>query len=266
MKYKKGTFIVVPNIELLSGKPTELQTIFMWICSYANDEGQCFPSRKALASKCAITVKTLDKYMEQLIEFGLIEKTHRKKEGTKENTSNLYQVLLPDIQPSVNEDPTGSHPNDPVTIPSINYTNLTTITEEVKVTLPLQRGKQPSSRLLSIYSDLFKDVFGFSYKSNFGRDLKIIKDMLQNYSELQIARMMIIFFSWHGMTGSDDREYNFLVGATFSLGLFKVNASKYEVYSRNVLKEDFDSDEKLLTEVGNYFIKVINIDKVSIKV
>jgi hypothetical protein len=153
MKYKKGTFVVVPNLDILDGKPTELQTLFMWLCSYANDDGQCFPSRKALASKCGVTIKTMDKYLNILIELGLIEKTLRKKVGTKENTSNLYQVIVVDIQPSVNDTTTGSHPNDPVTIPSINYTNLTIIQPEVVpvkeegITLPKNRGNSPVETL-----------------------------------------------------------------------------------------------------------------------
>lgn len=124
MKYKKGTFVVVPNLDVLEGQPTEVQTIFMWLCTFADDEGQCFPSRSNLAKKCSITTKTLDKYLTQIVELGLLEKTTRKKKGGRENMSNLYQIVVKDSLGRVNDDPTPREGNDPVTISNINYTNL----------------------------------------------------------------------------------------------------------------------------------------------
>lgn len=126
MKYKKGTFTVVPNLQYLAGKPPEMQTVFFWVCSYANDDGKCFPSRSALASKAGMSIRTVDKYMEQLVELGILTKTPRLKKGTIENTSNLYQIMLPDSSPSENDSTTPSASLIPVTIPSINNTNLTT--------------------------------------------------------------------------------------------------------------------------------------------
>lgn len=137
-----------------------------------------------------------------------------------------------------------------------NHNTNILILDTNTITLPEGRGKTPSQRLMSIYKDCFKFFYGFDYKPNFGRDLKILKDLTESYSELQIARMLTIFFNWHGMTGSNDSEFNFLSGASFNLGLFKVNVTKYEVYSRNILNEAFDDDEKLLTIVGKHILNL----------
>lgn len=127
MKYKKGTFVVVPNMDIIQGKPPELQTLFLWICSYANEDGQCFPSRSALAKRCGISVRTVDKYILQLIEIGILEKTTRIKKGTTQNTSNLYQILSLDTPPRATNSTTPRATLVTVTIPNINNTNLTQI-------------------------------------------------------------------------------------------------------------------------------------------
>lgn len=254
MKYKKGTFVVVPNKEHLKGKPSEMQTIYFWLCDHSDEDGECFPSRSKIAKEAGCGIKTVDKYLKLLVDEGFLGIEQRKKNGTKENMSNLYTLLLKDTyplkepHPSVVLDPTPSVEKGAVTIPSINSTQITI--------LPESRGKTPSLRLLTIYKDCFKFFYGFDYKPNFGRDLKILKDLLESYSELQTARLLIIFFNWHGMTGSDTKEFNFLSGATFSLGLFKMNTSKYEAYSRNVLGEKFDDDSELLGIVGRHMMSL----------
>ena len=121
MKYKKGTFVVVPNTEYLKGKSSVLLSVFLWLCYHADDDGVCYPSRKKLAEEVGVDVRTIDKYIKVLQEDGIIIKTIRQKKNSKENTSNLYQLLLP----SEVDNTTPSERNDTETIPSINYTHLT---------------------------------------------------------------------------------------------------------------------------------------------
>lgn len=130
LKYQKGTFVVVPNIDRLDVLPALAQALFIWVCKYANEDGTCFPSRKKLAGHLSCTMKTIDKNMGFLVDLGFITKTNRKKKGTKEMMSNLYQILLVGVEnvvpdPSVNNDPTPREVNDPVTISNINSINLT---------------------------------------------------------------------------------------------------------------------------------------------
>jgi len=131
MKYKKGTFVIVPNKERLRSKPTEYQTIFFWLCAYSNENGTCFPSRTKLANDCGLTDRTIDKYVEKLVSDGLIEKKRRKNKGTNEYTSNLYQILFYNgavkrkTQLSERNDPTSGERNIPITVSNSNYNNLT---------------------------------------------------------------------------------------------------------------------------------------------
>jgi hypothetical protein len=94
MKYEKGTFITIPNKLILKGKPAAFQSIFMWINEHANDVGECFPSRKLISEEAGVDIKTLDKYMKDMVDIGLIIKITRKINGSYENTTNLYQVMI----------------------------------------------------------------------------------------------------------------------------------------------------------------------------
>lgn len=51
MKYEKGTFITVPNIQRLQELPPAAQALFMWLCAYADKDGRCYPSRAALGCR-----------------------------------------------------------------------------------------------------------------------------------------------------------------------------------------------------------------------
>jgi len=144
MQYKKGTFVVVPNLKHLRGRPTEYLTVFFWLCAYSNEGGNCFPSRKQLGRDCGLTDRTIDKYVAMLEEDGLIKKKKRKKKGTNSYMSNLYQILLPtkianlrgvgeeNTVDGVSGAGSPSVRNIPITIPSINNTNLTIPSEKDK--------------------------------------------------------------------------------------------------------------------------------------
>lgn len=125
MKYKKGTFVVIPNTEYFKGKPSLSLSIFFWLCYHADEEGICFPTRKKIAEYAGVDIKTVDKYIKILETDGLIEKTTRKKQDSMENTSNLYQLVLPSERGFA----TGGSSNGAETIPIINYTNLSTSPE-----------------------------------------------------------------------------------------------------------------------------------------
>lgn len=92
MKYQKGTFITVPNIQKLQELPPAAQALFMWLCSYADNDGVCFPSRKKLAHNLHCSVRTIDAHLKILQELGFIEKTNRINNNEKQ--SNLYQLLI----------------------------------------------------------------------------------------------------------------------------------------------------------------------------
>ena len=92
MKYKKGTFVVVP-LHALKGADAGLQTIFMWLCFHANQEGVCFPGYDLLLAETGIKSKTtLINKIKELENLGLVIKDSRRTGGHQD--SNEYQICL----------------------------------------------------------------------------------------------------------------------------------------------------------------------------
>lgn len=92
MRYEKGSFIVIPNKECLDGVFSHLQVVYMWICSYADERGVCFPSRTTIARNSGCSVKTVDRAIEGLVECGFLKKLKRVENG--KNLTNVYQIML----------------------------------------------------------------------------------------------------------------------------------------------------------------------------
>jgi len=203
MKYKKGTFVVVPNIDRIDILPAMGQALYVWLCKYADDEGQCFPSRKKLAGHLSCDVRTIDKHICSLQELGFISKTTRQKKGTKQNMSNLYQIHLL-RHPSEVNDTTPSEPDVPVTISIKNSTQLTQIVSSANPVV-ISEEKAPYSFIVELNKlkdsprHEFKVIalywvskgFEFTNKEQFSSALKRElrpAGLLKGYSGDQISR------------------------------------------------------------------------------
>lgn len=92
MKYQKGEFITIPNKSALRGLSPNLQVLFLWLCDHSDDNNQSFPSRKVLAVECGMSIDTLDRGMQKLVQLGMVQKT--KRYNSSEQTTNLYEILI----------------------------------------------------------------------------------------------------------------------------------------------------------------------------
>jgi hypothetical protein len=103
MRYEKGNFITVPNKSELKKLDAQSQVLFMWICSFTDEKGQCYPSVNRLAECCGLSRKTIIERVKILIDKGFLTKFHRFSDNSQQ--SNLYQIHLlpsvPDTPPSV---------------------------------------------------------------------------------------------------------------------------------------------------------------------
>lgn len=93
-KYVKGSFLVVPNKEVFRGAEPYVQSVYFWICNYADSNGICFPSRTTIAFDAGCSVKSVDRALELLVIAELLIKQTRK-DGEK-NLTNIYQIALVD--------------------------------------------------------------------------------------------------------------------------------------------------------------------------
>lgn len=269
MKYEKGTFIVLPNINILDTLDVTSQALFIWLCKYADDEGICFPSRSKLARHINRDVKTIDRHIALLEEKGFITKTKRGKIGTKENLSNLYQIQLLSLHPvppmplpSDTSVPTPSPTSVAVTIPNSNYTHLTIIepTAKVEEELPLQSvGNLPSSfgktyimRLHYIYRYLWSKKYGVKLTtSNIGMFGKVMKSLISTHTEKQIAILLLTYFNWYGGSGDNEKENKYLSDKGFPVTLLPSKIDILVAYLTNNIGVCYDKQE----DVDKYFIR-----------
>ena len=93
MRYRKGEFILVPNKSAMQDLKPTTQCVWMWLSSYSDGYGQCWPSRELLRKNIgAKSIRTVDVQLKILENLGWIEKTKRYS-GEKQQ-SNMYQLNL----------------------------------------------------------------------------------------------------------------------------------------------------------------------------
>ena len=213
MKYKKGTFTLVPNINYLKGKSPFLQTLFMWICQHTDENGICYPSRERLAQECGCEIRSVDRHLKVLEEDGVIVKTKRKKLKSKENASNVYQIILLDKynikldlkslpSDSYNENEQDLNVVDPsdskatVTISNITKPNIPAKAEEIPFIFKdaLNKLKDSKWKPHKIIALLFsRKGWSFENKKQFDSNVsRFIKDAiaLEGYTGQQISDTM----------------------------------------------------------------------------
>ncbi len=94
MDYKKWQFLIVPNKDTIKGLSPQLQTIYMRICSFADDEWQCFPSIKTISDCSWCSKDTVIRKIAELEQLWILDRKHRFNKNEK--TSNLYQIKIID--------------------------------------------------------------------------------------------------------------------------------------------------------------------------
>lgn len=94
MNYRKWQFLVVPNKDIIKGKTPQLQAIYMWICSFADDEWQCYPSIQTISDCAWCSRDTVIRKLKDLEELWILIRQHRF--NNNEKTSNLYQIRILD--------------------------------------------------------------------------------------------------------------------------------------------------------------------------
>jgi len=181
MKYIKGSFITVPNKTVLKGLLATSQALFMWICSYADEVGICFPSRKTLAEDLCVSLPTIDIHLKKLCEVGLIQKKTRKR--GKENHTNLYQIIL---LPSKEFLPPSKENRTRVAKKTVQRTQSNELNPLNSTLLRKEQsfGKKEIKEIL----DSFENIMGF--KSSGTKDRFMAKHLLNNFTMIQVKGML----------------------------------------------------------------------------
>lgn len=67
------------------------KTVYMYLKDRSNTEGECWPAIKTIARDTSMSVSTVKRALEDLVQCGLLRKERRFREN-RGNTSNRYYV------------------------------------------------------------------------------------------------------------------------------------------------------------------------------
>lgn len=92
-----GPFSIVPEWLLDHAEVTATEVyLYAVLGRYADKEGAAWPSRSTLAERMGCSVKTVDRAIANLVEYGALEVQHQKMRDKKAYSSNLYRVIRAD--------------------------------------------------------------------------------------------------------------------------------------------------------------------------
>lgn len=82
--------------------------VLLVLCNYANEAGQCYPSRETIAKKTSMSVRSVQTHINWLAEHGYLTWTNERNDSQRQ-TPNVYQLTKPsadsaprDEKPSAN--------------------------------------------------------------------------------------------------------------------------------------------------------------------
>lgn len=113
----------------------------------------------------------------------------------------------------------------------------------VGLPLPTSLGKSSLNRIIKVYSLLFEEKFGIEPMINFGMIGKLLKPLLTNFSEQQIACFLIMYFEFRGTDGQSEWLYQNNFSRNFPLNTFPKHVDGIRIYLSNVLGFDWKDDE-----------------------
>ncbi len=110
--FRPGTYALVPNKHLLPQMKGAPLSVYVTLCAHADAEGVCFPGVKRLVDTTGYDRASIFRALTKLIELGVIER-HRRLTDQGDADSNLYRILLSDVQVGSSENATTqSHQRD----------------------------------------------------------------------------------------------------------------------------------------------------------
>lgn len=118
--------------------------------------------------------------------------------------------------------------------------------------LPETLGNSGLKRIIKFYSKVFVSKYGFVPMISYPRIGKLFKPILEQFSENQIALMIVIHFDWRGVDGNDTFTHRRMVDACHPLDWLPKNINQYQAFIRNVLNINFDNDEDIIEIIKEY--------------
>lgn len=117
--------------------------------------------------------------------------------------------------------------------------------------LPDVLGKSGLHRVIKFYSLVFESKYGFAPTVKYPMVGRLLKPLLSEFSEFQIALLILVYMHWRGANNNDDFEEKKLQNKAYPLQWFPSGINVYRAFASNYLGLNFLDEE----EVKVYVIK-----------
>jgi hypothetical protein len=257
MDYKPD-FLIIPGViafdEDITTKGGLLYAVIYWMSKLSGQ--RCIASNVTLAETMGrgTTPDYVKKLLTSLEKKGYIERVY--KAGRVDG-----ELIREEIVPLVNyggvmKPPTGgvetSTSGGVETSTDISKTIISKSNKEY-IQLSQTLGKTPLSRLGKFYALLYRDEFQVDPKVYLnGKEGGILKSLLKDYTEQQLAALLIAHFNWYGPQGQDDREHGRLKDAAYPLAWVKPNLNKYIIFLNSIHRLDLEDSRDVADFVKDY--------------
>ena len=231
-------YCVADSIYHLSNSPTA-------------NKGWCYAGKESLGNTIGISRQSVHSILVYLIAKGIIEKNTNPK--YIRTTEKWYSAVVSEKLASVKKLDTTVKNLDTKSKESLHniYNNIynnnnTTLTSSI---LPDTLGSTSIRRITRVYSLVWSKKYGFKPDLNWGMIGSLVKKLLVNHSEYQIASYIFTHFDWHGTSGTDDFTHNRLSERAFAFELMPKAVNEYKAYIINIMKVDLTDTEATKTYV-----------------
>ena len=239
----------IPSSELSDGA----KIVYGRLMRYSGKDGVCKPKRKTLMEEVGYKhLSTLDRKIKELRDIKLIEVKQRGLQRSKEYFFLLNEDIfgrIDDTDSSIFKIPEPPAVTAPIVRESVEENNI------YKYILPKTLGKTYLKRVWNFYALVWQSKYGFPPDAEWAKLGRIIKKMSEDYSEYQIAVLVLTHFDWHGASGEDEYIHKRLVEACFPFTWIPTSISAYKAHQRNVRGLKFDSEEDCKEGIDRYLKK-----------
>lgn len=219
-------------------------------------EGVCFASNKAIADACGSSPDTIKSGLARLEKCGFIK---RAEHGKKRQIITLVDPSkLGSNEPCSEEQGSNENDNEVQTAPKHGSNEPQSISKSISKEydklkcFPVQWGNSSLKRIIRFYSLAWNNLYGTNYSPNYPKLGKILKPLLADYSEMQIASFVINYFEWHGASGGDEFSHKRLAENCFPLEWLPQYANQILAYLVNELRVDMEKPEEVRKYVVAY--------------
>lgn len=106
-------------------------------------------------------------------------------------------------------------------------------------------GKTAIVRTCTFYSMLFEQRYGFKPILKYPMLGKVLKPVLDQFSEYQVALLILVFMNWQGADNNSDFERRKLQDKCYPLNWMPMNINAYLAFAKNYLGIKFEDENEV---------------------